>query len=152
MQVQLTPDFVNQPQKNPKFGSIKCGATYYSVPKDMLPAFQKGVPTTVDVEQNDKGYWNVIRVYNGAPAPQSAPVASQQYHAPVQAPPAPAHAPAAPVAHPNGERYEARKQEDIFVCGVVNQAIAHQSYPLDEIQLMKLVNMARQAWRGGGGF
>lgn len=139
-QMTLVPEYVNPPKPGSKYASIKCQGTYYSFPQDMLSSFQKGVPITVDVHQNDKGFWNIQRVYNAAPQPVASPAAS---------PPAqPLQTQVINPAPSNGGG-EAKKSEDIFVCGVVNHAIANQSYPLDATALSQLIRNARKAWKDG---
>lgn len=67
----VTVAFVNQPMKNPSFGSIKTTeGEFFSVKKAMLSRFTKGMVCTVDYEVNqvnDRQFYNIIGIQENVP-------------------------------------------------------------------------------------
>lgn len=148
MQKQITPKYVNEPRNGARSGSIKDEqGQYWGCPPEMLDQFQVGVPVTVDYSTNvakGKTYYNIEGIANsGTHAPSGLPMTGHGHQPPPRAHPQTTYP--ASNYHPNGEGPE--KQENIFICGVVNNAVAHQSYPLDATSLTQLIQVARLAWR-----
>ena len=57
---QVTIDYVNQPNKNPKYGSIKTKELgYVSVPDESLSQFHQGETCQINYSTNPKGYHNL---------------------------------------------------------------------------------------------
>ncbi|HZS57594.1 MAG TPA: hypothetical protein VFA65_24550 [Bryobacteraceae bacterium] len=56
-------EFVNEPDKNPDFGSVKADGKYWGVPKNMLSQFEKGQTYTIGYTttegRNGKTFYNV---------------------------------------------------------------------------------------------
>lgn len=120
----VTPDFVNQPRKNPKFGSIKVGDTYYSVPVSMLSQFQPKQPYIITYETSDAGYHNVKTV---KPAGGSASLSTIQ-----------------------GGKYGATDDvtaERIFCCGALNAFITAGKIEPSAEAVRKATDALRTAWR-----
>lgn len=118
----------------------------YSIPAWMFPQLQVNGTYTVQYETVDKNnttYYNITGFAGGLPTPQQqpAPTPIQIAQALPMAAPHTAPLPAGPMPSPDN------RSEDIFICGVCNHAIAHQSYPLDTASLQQLIMNARQAWR-----
>ena len=128
-QVTIIPKFINPPRGNARSASIKDeNGGYWGIHPGDMSKFQQNVPVTVEYvtsENNGKTYYNIKSIV-GQQVKNSAPPRQTVQPLP-----------------------DVKKAEDIFVCGVVNHAIAHQSYPLDMGQLTQLVQMARHAWRHG---
>jgi hypothetical protein len=141
MQVTITPKYVNEPKPGKKNWSIKDqGDVYYSIPPDMAPSFKVGQPVTVDYQSKDFGGRSinmVERVYAAQAPMQQAPLPPQVLANLANGSPAPQVR--------NGDP----RSEDIFVAGVVNNAIAYQSHPVDGRSLSVLVQAARWAYRHG---
>jgi hypothetical protein len=143
LQQQITPKYINPPKENQRSGSVKDeSGQYWGCPPNMLHQFQVGAPVTVFYSTrtvNGKTYHNieaVVGAYN--PPPQQ------------QAPLPPRVVPPPAAGHNGGPSFGGEapeKQENIFICGVVNNAIAHQSYPLEASALTQLIQVARLAWR-----
>lgn len=120
----VTPDFVNQPRKNPKFGSIKVGDTYYSVPVSMLSQFQPKQQYVITYETSDAGYHNVKTV---KPVGGGASITAMQ-----------------------GGKYGATDDataERIFVCGALNAFITAGKIEASAESVRKAVDALRTAWR-----
>src|SRR5690242_2949452 len=68
---QVTVQYVNQPNKNPKYGSIKTAELgYVSVPAENLNQFSQGEVCTINYSTNPKGYHNLNQKVSAAtPAP-----------------------------------------------------------------------------------
>lgn len=76
---QITVEFVNRPNKNPKFGSIKStDGVYYSIGADVLDRYRKGMTFDAPVssrEYKGKIYYSIPDSFDpsasaAAPAPQ----------------------------------------------------------------------------------
>lgn len=72
----LTIEFVNAPDKNPDFGSVKAAGKYWGVPANMLSQFQKGQTVTVGYTttegRNGKTFYNIKELRSSAaPKPQT---------------------------------------------------------------------------------
>lgn len=124
----ITPTYVNQPKPGKKLGSIKDAAgNFYLCPPVLLAGFRVGVPTSFEFKsapkQDGSGDWLTVTSVAG--------MAEQ------------------PVRQQRGNAKTPEDQENIFVCGVVNHAIAYQGYKLDVRSLTLLVQDARTAWREG---
>lgn len=143
MQTTITPKYLNEPKPGKKNWSIKDEAgVYYSVAPDMVASMKVGQPVTFDYKVNNfqgKDFNIVERVYGTNPS-QAAPAMLNQ----------PLSSQAGQGHNSNGHKNGGdAKSEDIFVCGVVNHAIASQSLPLDAQSLSNAVRNARKAWRNG---
>ena len=73
-EAQIKVDFVNEPDKNPDFGSVKADGKYWGVPKEMLSQFEKGKTYTIGYTttegRNGKTFYNVKELRSSpAPAP-----------------------------------------------------------------------------------
>jgi hypothetical protein len=134
--------YVNQPGKNPKFGSIKLDnpAIYVSVPSDQLPLFQRGKVETIEYSTTSEGYHNLKRliVDSGPPTPQAAP--------PKQNGGGWKSTPADP-ERTNTSKWQPKSQEEqlaIFVTGVVGRAM--QSGKFEAQDILMLTTMAKDAY------
>ena len=72
----ITAEYINQPDKNPDFGSVKSGSIYYGVPRAMLSQFEKGKTYTVGYTttegRNGKTFYNIKELRSSiAPKPQT---------------------------------------------------------------------------------
>jgi hypothetical protein len=115
----------------------------YSIPDWMQGQVAVGGTYSVEYETAEKNnvvYYNIKGFVGGKPTARQAPAPMPQQ--------------ASALVPPQGQQQtvfhtdaEAVKAENIFVCGVVNSAITHQSYPIDEQSLAALVTAARAAWR-----
>lgn len=117
--------YVNQPGKNPKYGSIKGDdGHYYSIPVDRLGDFKQGESYSFEYStQNVKGrdYYTFTRFTDAS---------------------------AKPAANGNGAYRDASPEtaERIFVCGVVNGWAHSGLVKVDGQSLENAVLIARQAW------
>lgn len=122
MQTTATISFVNPPKEQGKSGSIKAkdNTLYFVKPAD-LALFKPG--NTYTFEYHTDGKWNVFdRLIEG-----QAPASTGNGHA---------------------SGGPADKSEHIFVCGVVNHAIAQGVVnPLHAEQLRMAVTNAHEAWQ-----
>lgn len=119
----ITVQYVNAPKDGKPYGSIKTASgKFISVHGDKLGQFQKGGSYVVEYETTDKGYHNFKRlVTNGGeagPAPQAA-------------------------SSPRGD--DLATAERIFVCGLVNNAVAG-GHATDWPSLVALINHGRNAF------
>lgn len=145
-QATFTPKFLNPPKGNARSATIKDtdGGFWGCHPGD-LSKFQVNVPVTVDyvtrTGNDGRTYYNITSII-GQQAPGNPQAGQAQRPAQFRGP--------AQQSRPNGQfkPRDPQESENIFICGVVNQAIAHQSYPLDSASLAALVANARAAWRG----
>ena len=124
-------NFVNQPDRNPKFGSIKIDppigeSSYVSVPKNMLGLFSVGQRCTIlysSREYNGKTYYTVDSVKSTANGAAAAP---------------------------GGGRYgvtDDATAERIFVAGALNAAIRNGGLvPGDERGITEFVTRMRRVW------
>lgn len=69
----IKAEFVNPPDKNPDYGSIKADGKYWSVPANMVSQFQKGQTYTVGYTttggRSGKTFYNIKELRaNGKPA------------------------------------------------------------------------------------
>ena len=71
----ITVEYVNPPEKNPDFGSVRAGGRYYGVPKDLLSQFNKGQTYTIGYTETEgktgKIFYNLKEIRSAAPAPAS---------------------------------------------------------------------------------
>lgn len=147
-QATFTPKYINPPKGNARSATIRDDQNgYWGIHPGDMHKFQAGVPVTVDYTQrtgqDGKTYWNVTAIV-GQQAPANPQAQAQRgLNA---GPPHPDLYKRQPQPNPQADP---RKSEDIFVCGVVNHAIAHQSYLLDTQSLASLIQAARAAWRHG---
>ena len=119
---QVTVAYVNEPQKNPNYGSIKSAdGIYYGVHKSKLHLFNKGQTYNIVYTTNEKGYHSFKEF--AAPTPSASPP--------------PAHA-------ANGSR-----DEHIFVCGIVNNAIRAGTLTLGVAEIAHAIRVARSAYKSG---
>lgn len=124
-QATITVKYANPPKGNARSATVKDeNGDYWGVHPGSLSRFVVGQTYSVDYVERTG---NDGRVYKNI-----TKIIGQQQAQPRQT---------------IGQR-PPQQSEDIFVAGVVNHAIAHQSYPLDSISLTKLVAAARTAWRG----
>lgn len=117
----------------------------YSVPPKFSNLLAQGQSVALDyqVKQfNGKEARMVDTVHVMGNGQQQSQAQPPQQQAPSPPPRANGNGSATPF-----DQAETRKAENIFICGVVNSAITHQSYPLDEGSLALLINAARTAWR-----
>ena len=122
---QVTVDYVNEPKEGKPFGSIKTKELgYVSVPPDKLGLFEKGGKYSINYETTDRGYHNFKSLANGFPE-HDLPKAFQK---------------------PSPRSSEDATPERIYVCGIVNSAIAHGGFALTLTNLVELTNTARSAW------
>lgn len=135
MDIQIVPNFINQPKPGSKWGSVKANdGNYYSVSPALLPSFSKGVPIMVQVEavnKGDKVYYNIrgVDLAGGQTAlPNNIP-ASQQLHAP-----------SAVQRNGNGDT----KSREMFIMGCVGRAMGSGSFTANDIKLLTLA--AAEAW------
>lgn len=118
--------YVNQPSKNPNFGSIKTkDGTYYSVRKSQLGLFEKGKVYTFEFSTNEKGYHSFERMMGGDDHPSNK-------------------------SNGNGTYKDASPEtaERIFVCGVVNGWAHAGKIGVSASELADAVTVAREAWAG----
>lgn len=148
-QATLTPKFINPPRGNARSASIKDeNGSYWGIHPGDMSKFTANVPVTVEYatsENNGKVYYNIKSIVGqqASANPQAQHQGSRpQINAPQMAIPNQQR----PLANPQADP---RKSEDIFVCGVINHAIAHQSLPLDSVSLRQVIAAARTAWRNG---
>ena len=125
---QVTVDYVNEPRDGKPFGSIKTKELgYVSVHPNDLGLFTKGQKYSINYETVSKGnreFRNFISISNGFPE-HDLPKAFQK-----------------PVARSS----EDATPERIYVCGIINSAIAHGGFALTLSALVELTNTARSAW------
>ena len=73
----ITVEYVNEPDKNPDFGSVRAGGRYYGVPKNMLSQFNKGQTYTVGYTETEgktgKIFYNLKEIRSAAAATASPP-------------------------------------------------------------------------------
>lgn len=117
----ITPKYINPPRGSARSGSVKdADGVYWGVPTDMLNQFSAGKVVTVEYETseyNGKQYKNVKRISAATPAQQQQATAK---------------------ADSTSER--------IFVCGIVNAAVASGKLALDPNAITDAVHAAREAW------
>lgn len=107
---QVTIAFVNQPVKNPNYGSIKTkDGEYYSVKKALLDKFVKGQSYVIDYAVKDNGYMDCLGVQE------------QASH----------NTPGASPAGMNGR--SDNQAADIFVTGVVGRAMGSGKFEIADI-------------------
>lgn len=120
--------YVNQPNKNPNYGSIKTkDGTYYSVRKSELGMFEKGKVYTFEFSTNEKGYHSFTRMTGGDDHPANKPNGN------------------------GGGSYKDASPETaerIFVCGVVNGWAQAGKIGVSSSELVDAVSVAREAWAG----
>lgn len=108
-QATIVVKYVNQPQKNPDYGSVKDDqGQYWSVPKNLLTAFPGPGTYSIEYTISDKGYKNVKSVKN----PET---------------PAAGHNQPPTNGHTNGNG----KDRFIFMCGAINRAIQAGKVPIN---------------------
>lgn len=137
-QITVKTVYLNPEKKNDKIVDTQ-GVSWY-VPHNLANQLQVGASATVGYEVNNFNGGNLNMVkrvdLNG-----SAPLQSQPAQ---QAAPSPA-----PRQNGNGSSHD--RDEQIFVCGVVNNAVSGQQYPTDPASLAQLIRNARQGWKDGWG-
>jgi hypothetical protein len=118
-QAKVTIDYVNQPNKNPKYGSIKTQELgYVSVAKEALGQFMQNEVCTISYATNPKGYHNLVQKMAHVPRPA-------------------ANGPIAGVAAAMTEvrAADVNRNRHIFVCGAVNSTLSNPSInPLEMTQ------------------
>ena len=145
-QTQIIPKYVNAPRGNARSATVKDDqGGYWGIHPGDMGKFQVGVPVTIDYTvrtgQDGKSYYNVTSIVGGLGQAPTNPQANFQ--------PLKGRIETKWSDTPRPFQADPRKSEDIFVCGVVNSAISHQSYLLDPSSLATLVRNARAAWRDG---
>ena len=129
---QVTVAYVNEPQKNPNYGSIKSAdGIYYGVHKSKLHLFNKGQTYNIVYTTNEKGYHSFKEFVGGPSLSVFVPAST--------------NTPAAPGYAANGSN----RDEHIFVCGVVNNAIRAGTLPLGVSEIAHAVRVARSAYKSG---
>ena len=128
----VTVSFVNQPkQAGGKKGTIKTKDNeIYGVWADKLANFQQGKTYEIKYEEseyNGKQYKTVTNWIEQTAPPAGNGAGSQ--------------------TNGNGSAYTA-KDEQIFVCGALNNALAAGRVEATTVAMMAFVNAARETWRG----
>ena len=125
---QVTVDYVNEPRDGKPFGSIKTKELgYVSVHPDNLGLFTKGQKYSINYEtvvKGDREHHNFKSLANGFPE-HDLPKAFQKS---------------------SQRSSEDATPERIYVCGIINSAIAHGGFALTLTNLVELTNTARSAW------
>lgn len=129
----ITVAYLNQPQAGKKNWSIKTSdGTYYSVPAGLAGMFQQGGTNTITYEDklfNGKVF-HMIR--DAKPAQQQA--------SPAPAPQSQYNGGGSPSAHQS-------KDEHIFLCGIINQAVSSgQINPHNATEIVAVGIAAREAY------
>lgn len=135
MQVQVTPQYVNQPkQPGGKYGNIKLqDGTIYMIPTHALANFAPGMVANIDFNQQNWGQpprpFNVVTAVNGVPITgQAGPVQGGDRPAPT-----PQNVP------------QSDKEEGMFIMGVVGRAMGSGQFDMD--QILGLTQRAALAWK-----
>ena len=107
-QATISVKYVNQPDKNPEYGSLKdVNGAYWGVPKSMLSQFQPDhsycVGYTTFTAKTGKEYHTIKEIKVDAPGQSTA----GHNRAP----------------NGNGQRMNGDKDRFIFMCGAINRAI-----------------------------
>jgi hypothetical protein len=132
--MQITVAFVNRPNKNPKFGSIKGeDGRYYDIDAHMVDKYRKGMTFDAPVKEREYGgktYYSIPSSFDPAGG-QAAPPAPNGQASP--APPRPAS---------NGNTHSTPRQ--MFIMGVVGRAMGSGTFQPADIEL--LTQKAGEAW------
>lgn len=125
---QITVEFVNQPSKNPKFGSIKgADGVYYSIGAGVLERYRKGMSFDAPVtsrDYNGKTYYSIPDSFD--PSKSSETTAAKP----------------AVNGHSNGNGQT--KDAAMFVMGVVGRSMGSGKFETQDIPL--LAKAALAAW------
>jgi len=136
MEATITPKYVNEPRGNSRFWSVKdangglwsCTPEVANYIKDMQA---QGAAVVVTYEEKAGTGQYAGRTFKNIKSATASAQPAQKSE--------------------SSGKSEFGRSEDIFVCGVVNSAIAHQSFPVDARSLANLVANARAAWKQGSG-
>jgi hypothetical protein len=132
--------FVNPPEKNPNYGSIKLDNNLrISVRASELSQFFRGQVYTLEYSTNENGYHSLVKAFpqtNGGGMPQSPP--------PPQTAPRKVWKPSG-----NGNGYGAKRNGSsndmmIFVTGVVGRTMQSGQFTMQDI--MQLTTIAKDAY------
>lgn len=134
--MQIEVAFVNRPNKNPKFGSIKgTDGIYYSIGADVLDRYRKGMTFDAPVSSRDyqgKTYYSIPDSFD--PNTVGAIIPQANGHVANNSPPRPAS---------NGHS-EFRNPRQMFLCEVVGRAMGNGTSNAADIEL--LTQKAGEAW------
>jgi hypothetical protein len=137
--MQIEVAFVNRPNKNPKFGSIKgTDGIYYSVGADVLDRYRQGQTFDAPVssrEYQGKTYYSIPDSFD--PNTVGAIIPQPNGHAP--APSRPASTP----SNGNGSN-QYRNPREMFLCEVVGRAMGSGKFSAQDIG--ELTAEADKAW------
>ena len=129
----VTVKFVNQPNPGKKMGSIKTSELgVIFVWPDKLSQFTPGNKYTIDYA-DEGGFKKLVKV--GGTVVDNTPPASPT--ATTQEP---------PWEPPGNEHREYDVQECIFICGLINNAVASGKIDLNAVSIAALMSAGRQAW------
>ena len=138
-QATISVKYVNQPDKNPDYGSLKdANGNYWGVPKNMLSQFQPDhsycVGYTTFTAKTGKEYHTIKEIKvdaPGQPTPHTDKLLSHvgRNHAP----------------NGNGQRMNGDKDRFIFMCGALNRFIQTGKLSVDADQIEVAI---RQLYRG----
>jgi hypothetical protein len=139
--MQITVAFVNHPNKNPKFGSIKGeDGRYYDVDAHMVSKYRKGMTFDAPVKEREYGgktYYSIPSSFDptGGQPPVSVATTAENIRNGYAsaAPPRPAV---------NGSTHSTPRQ--MFIMGVVGRAMGSGTFQPDAIEL--LTQKAGEAW------
>lgn len=125
-QMTITPSFINQPKAGKKMGTVKLPdnsslMAYPAVLNQMQP---RGTYKVEYDEATESFNFRTIRKVLGTEAA----------------------APAAAASGGGGWREDPLKQEQIFVCGIINSAIKAGKIGLTVDSMVELVTRAREVW------
>jgi hypothetical protein len=117
-QARVTIDYVNQPNKNPKYGSIKTKEVgYVSVVKEALGQFTPNEVCTISYTTNPNGYHNLVQKMAGAGKPA---------------------APAAPPSYSNNP--------GAAIMGLANKFVGRGDVPLDSKSIAGVINKCKAGY------
>jgi hypothetical protein len=129
-QATISVKYVNQPDKNPDYGSLRdANGNYWGVPKNMFSQFQPDhsycVGYTTFTAKTGKEYHTIKEIKVDAPVlPKSC---------------------TPPATNGNGQRMNGDKDRFIFMCGALNRFIQTGKLSVDADQIEVAI---RQLYRG----